>query len=57
MSLEVDILLLQVKTGRWILRSVVLGSDREFQEVKAALEAAVITAQQTAAVAGQLTYI
>jgi hypothetical protein len=48
MALEVDILLLQQSTGRWILRSAVLGSDREFEEAKPALEAAVLTAQQTA---------
>ena len=45
---EVDILLLQQSTGRWILRSAVLGRDREFEDAKAALEAAVATAQQTA---------
>jgi len=44
----VDVLLLQQSTGRWILRSAVLGRDREFEEAKAALEAAVTTAQQTA---------
>ena len=48
MTLEVDILLLQQSTGRWILRSAVLGSDREFEEARAALEAAASTAQQTA---------
>jgi hypothetical protein len=48
MALEVDILLLEQSTGRWILRSAVLGSDREFDQAKAALEAAVATAQQTA---------
>ena len=48
LALEVDILLLQEATGRWILRSTVLGSDREFDEPKNALEAAVLTAQQTA---------
>ena len=45
MALEVDVLLLEQRTGRWILRSIVLGSDREFENAKAALEA---TAQQTA---------
>jgi len=45
---EVDILLLEQDTGRWILRSAVLGSDREFEEARPALEAAVSTAQQTA---------
>jgi hypothetical protein len=48
MTPEVDILLLQQSTGRWILRSAVLGSDREFEEARAGLEAAVSTAQQTA---------
>jgi len=48
MAIEVDILVLQQSTGRWILRSAVLGSDREFEEAKAALEAAVSTALQTA---------
>ena len=48
MPTEVDVLLLQQSTGRWILRSAVLGRDREFEEAKPALEAAVKTAQQTA---------
>ena len=48
MPTEVDVLLLQQSTGRWILRSAVLGRDREFEEAKAALEAAMTTAQQTA---------
>jgi hypothetical protein len=48
MTILIDVLLLQQSTGRWILRSAVLGSDREFEEGKAALEAAVATAQQTA---------
>jgi hypothetical protein len=48
MALDVDIFLLQQSTGRWILRSIVLGSDREFEQARAALEAAVQTAQQTA---------
>jgi hypothetical protein len=48
MAIEIDVLLLQQSTGRWILRSAVLGSDREFENAKAALEAAVMTAQQTA---------
>jgi hypothetical protein len=48
MAPEVDILLLQQDTGRWILRSAVLGSDRQFEEAKPALEAAILTAQQIA---------
>jgi hypothetical protein len=48
MVIEIDVLLLQQSTGRWILRSAVLGSDREFEDAKPALEAAVITAQRTA---------
>ena len=48
MAIEIDVLLLQQDTGRWILRSAVLASDREFEDTRAALEAAVMTAQQTA---------
>jgi hypothetical protein len=57
MTREIEVLLLQQPTGRWILRSAVLGSDREFEEAKAALEAAVTTAQQTANDGGPVNVI